>query len=93
MQTDDAKTGDKTESLLIYHVYETVRVWYPKNLKKLNNKDIEKKYADKFKETIKEKNDKDVDWLLSKITEIIDEFSKAKNEINKKDTESTKKQN
>ncbi|WAM08499.1 hypothetical protein RRG46_00825 [Mycoplasmopsis cynos] len=93
VQTDDAKTGDKTESLLIYHVYETVRVWYPKNLKKLNNKDIEKKYADKFKETIKEKNDKDVDWLLSKITEIIDEFSKAKNEINKKDTESTKKQN
>ncbi|UWV93384.1 hypothetical protein RRG53_01410 [Mycoplasmopsis cynos] len=93
VQTDDAKTGDKTESLLIYHVYETVRVWYPKNLKKLNNKDIEKKYADKFKETIKENNNKDVDWLLSKITEIIDEFSKAKNEINKKDTESTKKQN
>ncbi|MCU9935608.1 hypothetical protein NWP96_00040 [Mycoplasmopsis cynos] len=93
VQTDDAKTGDKTESLLIYHAYETVRVWYPKNLKKLNNKDIEKKYADKFKETIKENNNKDVDWLLSKITEIIDEFSKAKNEINKKDTESTKKQN
>ncbi|WP_322960389.1 hypothetical protein [Mycoplasmopsis cynos] len=93
VQTDDAKTGDKTESLLIYHVYETVRVWYPKNLKKLNNVDIEKKYANKFKETINEKNDKNVDWLLSKITEIIDEFSKAKNEINKKDTGSTKKQN
>ncbi|WP_322949426.1 hypothetical protein RRG44_02105 [Mycoplasmopsis cynos] len=90
VQTDDAKTGDKTESLLIYHVYETVRVWYPKNLKKLNNVDIEKKYANKFKETINEKNDKNVDWLLSKITEIIDEFSKAKNEINKKDTGSTK---
>ncbi|CCP23847.1 hypothetical protein [Mycoplasmopsis cynos] len=93
VQTDDAKTGDKTESLLIYHVYETVRVWYPKNLKKLNNEDIEKKYANKFKEKINEKNDKNVDWLLSKITEIIDEFSKAKNEINKKDTGSTKKQN
>ncbi|WP_322961450.1 hypothetical protein [Mycoplasmopsis cynos] len=79
VQTDDSKGDGRTESLLIYNIYETVRPKFISKIKelKINNPD---EYTKKF-ETIKSKNKqnhkKDLAWLSGKIKAINEEYKKA----------------
>ncbi|WP_322941290.1 hypothetical protein RRG48_05785 [Mycoplasmopsis canis] len=75
-QTDSATTGNFTESLLIWNIYETIRPKYIKKIKDLKLKD-ESKYIDKFKTMLSKNHKHDVNWLLKEITEMIDNHKKA----------------
>ncbi|WP_322960393.1 Vmc-like lipoprotein signal peptide domain-containing protein [Mycoplasmopsis cynos] len=79
VQTDDSIGDGRTESLLIYNIYETVRPKFISKIKelKINNPD---EYTKKF-ETIENKNKqnhkKDLAWLSGKIKAINEEYKKA----------------
>ncbi|WP_322941603.1 hypothetical protein RRG48_03560 [Mycoplasmopsis canis] len=79
VQTDDSIGDGRTESLLIYNIYETVRPKFISKIKelKINNPD---EYTKKF-ETIENKNKqnhkKDLAWLSDKIKAINEEYKKA----------------
>ncbi|WP_322961829.1 hypothetical protein RRG51_02835 [Mycoplasmopsis cynos] len=81
-QTDSATTGNFTESLLIWNIYETIRPKYIKKIKDLKLKD-ESKYIDKFKTMLSKNHKHDVNWLLKEITEMIDNHKKAQSEPKK----------
>ncbi|UWV93378.1 hypothetical protein NW062_05315 [Mycoplasmopsis cynos] len=88
VQTDNSTTGDRTEYILIYNIYETLRANYEKKINALKSLEGDKKkeYIKKFNK-INQNNiiryKKTADWLLSETKKMIDEFKKAEAESKK----------
>ncbi|UWV82377.1 hypothetical protein [Mycoplasmopsis cynos] len=84
IQTDNSIDDGRTESLLIYNIYETARPEYEKKIKALGLKDAQS-YINKFTQ-IDKKHSHDAEWLSTKIKEMIQEYKKAMDAKNKMDT-------
>ncbi|CCP23849.1 hypothetical protein [Mycoplasmopsis cynos] len=93
VQTDNSTTGDRTEYILIYNIYETLRKNYVDKIKALKlDEQKTKTYSDKFNKINQgniKKQQKTVDWLLEQTKKMIDEFKKAEAE-SKKTKQTTK---
>ncbi|VEU64465.1 hypothetical protein [Mycoplasmopsis cynos] len=93
VQTDNSTTGDRTEYILIYNIYETLRKNYVDKIKVLKlDEQKTKTYSDKFNKINQgniKKQQKTVDWLLEQTKKMIDEFKKAEGE-SKKTKQTTK---
>ncbi|UWV92845.1 hypothetical protein [Mycoplasmopsis cynos] len=87
VQTDSSTTGDRTEYILIYNIYETLRKNYVDKIKALKlDEQKTKTYSDKFNKINQgniKKQQKTVDWLLEQTKKMIDEFKKAEAESKK----------
>ncbi|WP_322941600.1 hypothetical protein RRG48_03550 [Mycoplasmopsis canis] len=87
VQTDNSTTGDRTEYILIYNIYETLRKNYVDKIKALKlDEQKTKTYSDKFNKINQgniKKQQKTVDWLLEQTKKMIDEFKKAEAESKK----------
>ncbi|WP_322961452.1 hypothetical protein [Mycoplasmopsis cynos] len=88
VQTDNSTTGDRTEYILIYNIYETLRANYEKKINALKSLEGDKKkeYIKKFNKINKNniiRYKKTADWLLSETKKMIDEFKKAEVESKK----------
>ncbi|UWV83265.1 hypothetical protein [Mycoplasmopsis cynos] len=83
-QTDNSTDKGRTEELLIYNIYETLRANYEKKIKNLKlEMKKSKEFIEKFVK-IKQKGDKkNVEWLLVEVTKILNEFKNAEIEKNK----------
>ncbi|WP_322960388.1 hypothetical protein [Mycoplasmopsis cynos] len=97
VQTDNSTTGDRTEYILIYNIYETLRANYEKKINALKSLEGDKKkeYIKKFNK-INQNNiiryKKTADWLLSETKKMIDEFKKAEQTTKKPSVSTSQKQ-
>ncbi|UWV80332.1 hypothetical protein RRG46_02630 [Mycoplasmopsis cynos] len=86
-QTDNATTGKFTEKSLIWNIYETIRPKYIEKIKalKLENQK-EKEYINNFNTKLQNNHNHDVDWLLTNIKNMLDNYKKAQSEPKKAKT-------
>ncbi|CCP23979.1 proline-rich domain-containing protein [Mycoplasmopsis cynos] len=85
-QTDDSTSGRFTESALIWHVYETIRNKFEKEVNNSFGKEKKseaQKFISKFSKINENGHNKNAQWLLDESKKIVSEFSKAKEEAKK----------
>ncbi|WP_322941787.1 hypothetical protein RRG48_04630 [Mycoplasmopsis canis] len=85
-QTDDSTSGRFTESALIWHVYETIRNKFEKEVNNSFGKEKKseaQKFISKFSKINENGHNKNAQWLLDESKKIVTEFSKAIEEAKK----------
>ncbi|WP_322949432.1 hypothetical protein RRG44_02120 [Mycoplasmopsis cynos] len=83
-QTDNSTDKGRTEEILIYNIYETLRANYEKKIKNLKlEMKKSKEFIEKFVKIKQKGHKKNVEWLLVEVTKILNEFKNAEIEKNK----------